>query len=214
MNRVQFGEGACEKTRRYMDAYISNELLVETNHEMLRHLETCPACSAELETRGRLRSRLKSAVQNQPVPARTPRRSARADPPPADLARGRHWVLAARRWLRTLRRRLVRLPLATAPSRPRGPRRANQLHPESLRHRGLDFQIRTRRSHSLRRLPQVSPQPANRRRDGSQTGTGISRTAPACGTRRPPRLPHRDGSPVHLRQTVILCISPCAKATT
>ena len=72
MNRVQFGEGACEKTRRYMDAYISNELLVETNHEMLRHLETCPACSAELETRGRLRSRLKSAVQNQPVPAGLP----------------------------------------------------------------------------------------------------------------------------------------------
>ncbi len=72
MNRVQFGEGACEKTRRYMDAYISNELLVETNHEMLRHLETCPACSAELETRGRLRSRLKSAVQNQPVPSGLP----------------------------------------------------------------------------------------------------------------------------------------------
>ena len=57
MNRVQFGEGACEKTRRYMDAYISNELLVETNHELLRHLEGCVACSAELETRGRLRTR-------------------------------------------------------------------------------------------------------------------------------------------------------------
>ena len=68
MNRIQFGEGACEKTRRYMDAYISNELLVETNHEMLRHLETCPACTAELDARGRLRSRLKTAVQNQPVP--------------------------------------------------------------------------------------------------------------------------------------------------
>jgi hypothetical protein len=68
MNRIQFGEGACEKTRRYMDAYISNELLVETNQEMLRHLETCPACTAELDARGRLRSRLKTAVQNQPVP--------------------------------------------------------------------------------------------------------------------------------------------------
>src|SRR5260370_26040165 len=68
MNGVELGEGGCEKPGRYRDAYISNELLVETNHEMLRHLETCPACSAELETRGRLRSRLKSAVQGQPVP--------------------------------------------------------------------------------------------------------------------------------------------------
>lgn len=68
MNRVGFGEGACEKTRRYMDAYISNELLVETNHDVIRHLDSCPACSAELETRSRVRSRLKSAVQAQAVP--------------------------------------------------------------------------------------------------------------------------------------------------
>ncbi len=68
MNRVQFGEGGCEKTRRYMDAYISNELLVETNHEVLRHLELCTACTAELDTRTRLRERLKSAVQSQQVP--------------------------------------------------------------------------------------------------------------------------------------------------
>ncbi len=68
MNRVQFGGGACEKTRRYMDAYISNELLVETNHEMLRHLESCAVCSAELETRGRLRSCVKRAVQSQSAP--------------------------------------------------------------------------------------------------------------------------------------------------
>ncbi len=67
MNRVQFGEGACEKTRRYMDAYLSNELLVETNHEVLRHLDTCPDCTSELEMRTRLRSRLKSAVQSQAV---------------------------------------------------------------------------------------------------------------------------------------------------
>ena len=51
MNRVQFGEGDCDKTRKYLDSYISNELLVETNHEVLRHLESCPACSAELDTR-------------------------------------------------------------------------------------------------------------------------------------------------------------------
>ena len=68
MNIVQFGEGACEKTRRYLDSYISNELLVETNHEVLRHLEKCPSCSSELESRTRLRGHLKAAVQRQSVP--------------------------------------------------------------------------------------------------------------------------------------------------
>ena len=68
MNIVHFGEGACEKIRRYLDSYVSSELLVETNHEVLRHLENCPSCSAELETRTRLRSRLKAAVQSQAVP--------------------------------------------------------------------------------------------------------------------------------------------------
>ena len=63
MNRPQFGESACEKTRRYMDAYLSNELLVETTHDLLQHLESCPECTAELATRTRLRSRLKTAVK-------------------------------------------------------------------------------------------------------------------------------------------------------
>jgi anti-sigma factor (TIGR02949 family) len=68
MNRVPFGEGGCEKARRYLDSYISNELLVETNHEMLRHLDGCPACTAEADARTRLRARLKTAVEAQSVP--------------------------------------------------------------------------------------------------------------------------------------------------
>lgn len=68
MNRIQFGEGACENTRKYLDSYISNELMVETNQDVLRHVESCPACAAELETRTRLRSRLKAAVNAQSVP--------------------------------------------------------------------------------------------------------------------------------------------------
>jgi hypothetical protein len=69
MKMLQFGDSACERMSRYMDSYISNELLVETNHEVLRHLETCPSCAAELEARARLRTRLKAAVASQPVPA-------------------------------------------------------------------------------------------------------------------------------------------------
>ncbi len=68
MNRLQFGEGACEKTRKYLDSYISNELLVETTHEVLKHIENCPACAAELNASTRLRTRLKSAVNAQSVP--------------------------------------------------------------------------------------------------------------------------------------------------
>ncbi len=69
MNVISHGEGACEKIRGYLDSYISNELLVETNHEVLRHLEHCPSCSAEVEARSRLKTRLKAAVESQRVPA-------------------------------------------------------------------------------------------------------------------------------------------------
>ena len=68
MNRIEFGQGACEKTRKYMDSYISGELLVETNHEVLRHLENCATCSAEFEAGAQLRSRVKAAVESQSVP--------------------------------------------------------------------------------------------------------------------------------------------------
>jgi anti-sigma factor (TIGR02949 family) len=72
MNRVSFGESDCERTRKYLDSYITNELLVETNHEVLRHLERCPDCSADAETRQQLRARLKSAVKTQSVPPELP----------------------------------------------------------------------------------------------------------------------------------------------
>jgi hypothetical protein len=72
MNRVSFGESACERTRKYLDSYITNELLVETNHEVLRHLENCPECSADAEARQQLRARLKSAVKAQFVPTELP----------------------------------------------------------------------------------------------------------------------------------------------
>ncbi len=69
MNIIPFGDSACERTRRYLDSYINNELLGETHKEVLRHLETCSTCSAEFEARSRLKVRLKSAVESQSVPA-------------------------------------------------------------------------------------------------------------------------------------------------
>ncbi len=58
----------CGKMQLFLDSYISNELLIETNHEMLRHLEGCPACAAEAEALGRLKICLKAAVERQAVP--------------------------------------------------------------------------------------------------------------------------------------------------
>ena len=56
----------CQQFREMLDSYISGELLVETNHDFLRHLENCPACRQELKARRQLRLQLRSAVINTP----------------------------------------------------------------------------------------------------------------------------------------------------
>ncbi len=68
MDIVNFGRGCCEIVRWYMDSYISNELLIESNHEILRHVEECSECLRELEIRLRIRASLQSAVRQEPVP--------------------------------------------------------------------------------------------------------------------------------------------------
>jgi hypothetical protein len=54
----------CQEFRELIDSYLSGELLVETNHEVLRHLENCALCRNELAVRRELRMRLRSAVKN------------------------------------------------------------------------------------------------------------------------------------------------------
>jgi hypothetical protein len=51
----------CRDARELLDSFLGEELLVETNHELLRHLATCPDCTAELEGRRRIRSGLKGS---------------------------------------------------------------------------------------------------------------------------------------------------------
>src|SRR5262245_39446825 len=65
----------CRRFRDIADSYLSEELLVETNHDVLRHLESCPTCRAELAARRQVRRVLRSAF-------------ARAEElqPPAELA--------------------------------------------------------------------------------------------------------------------------------
>jgi anti-sigma factor RsiW len=51
----------CRDVRELLDAFLGDQLLVETTNDVVRHLETCPACRAELEGRRALRARLQSA---------------------------------------------------------------------------------------------------------------------------------------------------------
>lgn len=62
----------CREARELADPFLSDQLLVETTNEIVRHLETCPACRAEFEARRRLRTRLRSAVDAAPALAPTP----------------------------------------------------------------------------------------------------------------------------------------------
>ncbi|MEP6919321.1 MAG: zf-HC2 domain-containing protein [Acidobacteriota bacterium] len=51
----------CREVRDLLDSFLGQELLVETNHELLRHVEGCPDCRAELEARRQLRAALQQA---------------------------------------------------------------------------------------------------------------------------------------------------------
>ena len=53
----------CRDVRELADSFLAEELLTETNHEILRHLETCPVCRADLVTRRELREGLRRAFQ-------------------------------------------------------------------------------------------------------------------------------------------------------
>jgi len=68
MNVLNFDSKQCERIRRHLDAYLSNELLVETTTEVLRHLESCDACSRELEARTHVREALRRAAESQVPP--------------------------------------------------------------------------------------------------------------------------------------------------
>lgn len=68
MNIVNIEDGYCKRIRPYLDSYLNDELLIETNHEVLKHLETCEACSRSLKDRARLKDQLKRAVTQEYAP--------------------------------------------------------------------------------------------------------------------------------------------------
>jgi anti-sigma factor RsiW len=52
----------CREVREFADSFLSGQLLVETNHEVVSHLETCPACRAEIAGRRMMREKLRNAL--------------------------------------------------------------------------------------------------------------------------------------------------------
>ncbi|PYU68551.1 MAG: hypothetical protein DMG49_15775 [Acidobacteria bacterium] len=54
----------CREVRDLADSFLSEQLLVETNHEVLRHLEGCPACRAEFASLRDLRRAVRRAFIN------------------------------------------------------------------------------------------------------------------------------------------------------
>jgi anti-sigma factor RsiW len=54
----------CHEVRDLADSFLSEQILVETNHEVLRHLEGCPTCRAEFASLRELRRAVRRAFIN------------------------------------------------------------------------------------------------------------------------------------------------------
>ncbi len=57
----------CQEFKRLIDSYLGDELLVETNHDVLRHLENCRDCREQLAAVRNLRTRLRDVVRTTPA---------------------------------------------------------------------------------------------------------------------------------------------------
>ncbi|MBK9061875.1 MAG: zf-HC2 domain-containing protein [Acidobacteria bacterium] len=59
---------ACAKVRRRLDSYLAGELSVDLSHEILEHLDRCPACARELKARENLRGAVRRIAALAPEP--------------------------------------------------------------------------------------------------------------------------------------------------
>ena len=80
----------CRRIREVMDSYDSGELAVESNHDVLAHLERCEMCRTELQRRQRMRALLIESFGPAPDAAPLSARIGRA----IDVEQRRWWRLA------------------------------------------------------------------------------------------------------------------------
>lgn len=90
----------CRDVREVADSFLCEELLTETNHDILWHLDTCPSCRTEIEARRRLRGALRTAFNRAPdlQPAGEFANRLRAQLRQSALPRRRSWSVSGR-WL-------------------------------------------------------------------------------------------------------------------
>jgi hypothetical protein len=60
------GVMTCRDVRDLADSFLCEELLTETNHEILRHIDGCPSCRTEIDARRRLRGAVRDAFHRAP----------------------------------------------------------------------------------------------------------------------------------------------------
>ena len=68
MKVIGFERNYCKKIEALLDSYLDNELLVETTHEVLKHIRECLNCSEALGVRERVKSILQTAVRREAAP--------------------------------------------------------------------------------------------------------------------------------------------------
>jgi len=100
----------CTETRKFLSAFVDNELDVRTNVEVLEHLEMCPSCTARLERLRNLNAAVVSSLDAVSAPGGLARRSMEV------LARSEG---SAHRWIgngvrRVARRGWFRIAVAAA----------------------------------------------------------------------------------------------------
>src|SRR5262245_5360853 len=90
----------CRDVRDIADSFLSEELLTETNHDILRHLDTCPSCRTEIDARRRLRRAVRDAFNRAPElqPSAEFRNRLHDQLRAASVPRTRRWSRSSR-WL-------------------------------------------------------------------------------------------------------------------
>ena len=90
----------CLQFRRVADSFLSKHLTAELSHDVLRHLDVCPSCRADVDGRRRLRAALRIAVDRTPELQAQPDFSARLRTRLREEARGgRTRAISRRSWL-------------------------------------------------------------------------------------------------------------------
>lgn len=74
MTQPRFGGQMCKEVLARLDSYIDDELLIESNLDLMEHFQRCKACTEEENERRKLRTRLQAAVREVRVPQAFERR--------------------------------------------------------------------------------------------------------------------------------------------